>query len=451
MNTKSEFETMLKFVYHRGQWYIYDKGVYVPITDDDMDAIVMAFLREHYPDHATKHMLAEVMTNLLAEKVTYIPSKVQLPAMVKNPGVYEPAPGLLAMSNYMIDYEKAARSYFLDEDIPIEQFVLDHTPRIITTTKLDYAFDPSADCPMFKKYLSEVLVARDKIEQAQMMFGVAFVPATRYNVSFILYGDGGTGKSVSIHALGRAVGMVNVCCVPLRVFSNRFALYPLTTKLLNIVGELDTETDGNSSLGAIEGILKDVSSGGDIRVEQKNKDAYMATATARCVFATNSLPNFIDRSDGIWDRLRILPFELKIRDTANDNKFLKEEIVANELPGIFMWAMEGYAKLLKLGRFPECARGMEIKNKYRLNCDHERMFLESRYEFTGSDNDFVETIQAYSEYQIWMGNNGYRGIKHMGNFNDAVERAFKGVVKNRKNLPGGHKNSCWTGIRLKIL
>ena len=451
MNTKSQRETMLKFVYHRGQWYMYSGRVYIRITDEDMEAEIMAFLKKRHPDHATKNMLANIIANLKAFNVAYIRSNVPLPVRVILPGEYEHIPGLMVMNNCVLDFEKATRSIFMGENIPTEQFVLDHTPRLITTVELGYPFNPEAECPRFKKYLSEVLIDPDKIEQVQMLLALAFVPATRYNVIIILYGDGGTGKTVLIYSMTHAVGKTNVCSVPLRFFSNRFALQPLTTCLLNIVGEMDTETDNSSSLGAVEGILKDISSGGDIRVEQKNKDAYTATATARCVFATNGLPNFIDRSDGIWDRLRIIPFEVKIRDTDMDNKFLKEEIVANELPGIFMWAMEGYAKLLRLGRFPECARGMEIKNKYRLNCDHERMFLEARYEFTGSDNDFVETNQAYREYQTWMGNNGYRGIKHMGNFNDAVERAFKGVGKNRKNLPGGHKNSCWTGIRLKIL
>jgi putative DNA primase/helicase len=451
MKTKSQHETMLKFVYHRGNWYDYAGRVYIPITDEDMDAKIMAFLRERHPDHATKNMQANVIANLKAGNVAYIPSTVPMPVRVISPGEYVHVPGLMVMDNCIIDYDKATRALFMGEDIPTEQYVFPHTPTLITTVKLDYAFDPAADCPRFKKYLAEVLIEPDKIEQTQMMFGVAFVPATRYNVIFILYGNGGTGKTVLIHTLTHAVGKTNVCCVPLRVFSNRFALQPLTTCLLNIVGEMDTETDNSSSLGAVEGILKDISSGGDIRVEQKNKDAYMATATARNVFATNGLPNFIDRSDGIWDRLRIIPFELKIRDTDRDNKFLKEEIVANELPGIFMWAMEGYAKLLRLGRFPECARGKEIKNKYRLNCDHERMFLESRYEFTGMEADLIEVNQAYNEYRNWMTNNGYKGIRHIANFNDAMERIFKGVNKNRKNLPDGRKVSCWLGVKVKIL
>ena len=450
MKTNAQNNTVFKYICYRQNWHLYKEGVYVPISDDDMDALVMGYLREIHPEHATINMQANVIANLNSCDVAHVPSHIQMPVRRMALGQFEPMPGVIVMGNCVIDFEKTARAMFLGEDIPRDQFILSHSPKIISTTKVNYPFEPGADCPLFKKYLRETVIDADKILQIQMLFGLAFVAVTKYNVIIIFYGDGGTGKTVTIHVLTNVVGQDNTCCVPIRCFATRFSLYPLTTKLLNIVGELDAETENSSSLASVETILKTVSDGGIVRVEQKNKDAYDAPAVARNVFATNYIPPFTDRTDGIWDRLRIIPFEKRFRDTDQEDRDLRYKIVQNELPGVFMWAMEGYAELLKIGRFPESSRGLEIKKKHRLNCDHEKMFLESTYEFTGVETNFIESEQAYKTYREWMMHNGFRGVRHAANFSDAVEKTFKSVGNRRKTFPDKTKKTCWIGLKIKV-
>ena len=172
------------------------------------------------------------------------------------------------------------------------------------------------------------------------------VPDTGYNVFFILYGEGGTGKSVFLHVLEHLVGIENTSSLALTRFANPFAMEELTEKLLNILSDLPTDDGQGNTLAHVEGMLKMVTSGESLRVEKKRvQDTYKSPAMARLVMATNSLPRFADTSSGIWDRARLIPFNVRVRGEGNDNPHLKDELVAEKLPGILNFALAGLKEL----------------------------------------------------------------------------------------------------------
>jgi phage/plasmid-associated DNA primase len=215
--------------------------------------------------------------------------------------------------------------------------------------------------------------------------------------------------------------------------------------LLNIVGDLPT-SDGLGNLHMNEGMLKDVSSGGDIPVERKGKDPLTAAAIARCIFASNSLPAFADRSNGIWDRLRIIPFNERFRGTSRHNPNLKREIAAAELPGIFNWAIEGLAKLRGMKRFPEHPEGKGIASEHRLACDHESQFLLEDYE--EKEDALITKVELYNAYQEFCRANGYRP-KNAANFGREVKRIFPSAYEGREFLPSGRQR-VWMNIKKQI-
>jgi len=211
-------------------------------------------------------------------------------------------------------------------------------------------------------------------------------------------------------------------------------LHLLTENLLNIVGDLPTN-DGRSSLHAAEGSLKDSTSGGNVPIERKGKDPLSAPVIARNVFGTNDLPPFADRSNGIWSRLRIIPFNQVFRDTNRDNKNLKYELVREELPGIFLWAVHGLAKLRKLSSFPECPGGLDQKKQHRATCDHEHEFLDEYYE--PRNGAYVVKANIYRTYRDFCSENGYRP-KNAANFHQEVRRVFPDVEETRQRVAEGN-------------
>ena len=421
---------------HKGCWYVYQDGKYVQIHKKDIQSEVITFIQKNFREYKlTRSLLNNVMMNFESFSFCALPSKFDIPCWLPNG---KDAENLFVMRNGMLDIEelakaKTARASFLEK----------HTPDLFTTIAVPYDFNPKAKCPKWEKYLNRVQLDPKVREFIQMMFGLALVPDTRYEVAFFLYGEGGTGKTVCLHVLTNLVGEKNVCCIPLTRFGNRFGLHGLSTSLLNIVGDLPTAGE-HARLANVEGIFKDVVSGGMIPVEKKFQDVFMAKAIARNVFAANSLPMLADRSNAIWERLRIIPFNEMIRGTGEDNKNLKEELVQEELSGIFNWAVEGLTKLRALQLFPETPEGIAIKSEHRENCDLEGSFLRDNYEF--DPNSQCGTTHVYSEYQAMMRENGYRAAG-MSKLSEAVRRVFPKVFKEKCVLENGKRIHVWYGLK----
>ena len=419
----------LPIIKHRGAWYAYDGHVYRPLSTDDLKGRVMLYLRNSRPGYATRNMVVNVMENLQAADVAGVESRFPMPCWLPSG---ESAAGWMAMRNCIVNIEGYAR-LMGGEQPQVGDVMRAHTPTLFSILYLPYDFNPSATCPKWRAYLEGVQPDPIMRDLLQMLAGLALVPDCSYEVFFILFGEAGCGKTVFLYVLERLVGAQNVCVLPLSKFGEKHSTHLLTENLLNIVGDLPTN-DGRLSLHMIEGILKDVTSGGLVSCERKNQEPYKAPAIARCIFATNSLPTFADRTNGVWDRLRIVPFDVRFRGTARQNPRLKEEIVAEELPGVFLWAVEGLAKLRKLRQFPRGPRGEKIEAQHRADCDHEAQFLQDRY--VARNGSFTQSQLMYTAYRAFCSNSGYHP-KNLPNFSADVRRVFPSVVDERRRVEDG--------------
>ena len=399
--------------YYRGSWYVYTGGVWKELPEDDFIADLTKFIQDRYLNEInriSRAVINDVILNLQSLNMCFLPTLKQEPFYIS--GVQEET-SLFNMRNGLIDRATLE--------------LKPHTSDLFSTTQLPYDFIPDAKCPRWLQYLAEVQPdVPDNIQILQLMFGLALIPETRFNVAFYLYGEGGTGKSVCLHILTKLVGEHNICVIPLHRLAEKFSLYPLTTKLLNIVGEMPMQ-NGYGELVNAESRLKEITDGAIIDVERKMENPYQARVTARCVFATNNLPLFSDRSNGLWDRLRIISFKNRIRGTVTENNNLRFEL-EQELPGIFLWALEGLKKLQSMPRFPDTAEGREIREEHRNICDHERVFLSENYKFAVGCQ--CETKTVYEHYRSWCCQNGYKSYGE-ARFGQAVKRIYPKVVKSR--------------------
>src|SRR5262249_48658904 len=153
------------------------------------------------------------------------------------------------------------------------------------------------------------------------------------------------------------------------LFGDKFRLVGTLGKLANIVsevGELDK---------VAEGYLKQFVVGDPMTFEEKYKPAFTARPTARLMLATNNVPRFSDKSDGIWRRMILLPFVIQIPKSEVIHGMDKPEWwqERGEMPGIFNWALHGLADLRNEGRFsiPQgCGTALD---EVRLECNPARV------------------------------------------------------------------------------
>ena len=59
----------------------------------------------------------------------------------------------------------------------------------------------------------------------------------------------------------------------------------------------------------------------------------------KLLISTNKKPQILGRDEGIWRRVRLIPFKFRIPDKMKIGNM--EELLLKELPGILNWAIKG--------------------------------------------------------------------------------------------------------------
>lgn len=403
--------------WRREGYFVYEPkaGAYRLRTDKELGAMVSAFLPAVLPNGQTVKCSASAERNILVA-LRATDQLDLLPSCFLSTG--KSAGGWVAMRNGLLDIEAAARG----ENVKLRP----HSPDFFSTFARPFDWNPAATCPTWEKFLHEAAPDPENRSMLQKLAGLLLVEDASFQVFFDLYGRGQNGKGVFKAVLQALLGLENICRVPLSDFTEKFVVGELTQKRANLVGDAET-VDGGTRFrptGALEGILKEISGGPDATMKLEPKGVQAETARpvkARCVFLTNSLVPWVDRSNAIWRRWRLIPFTEKIPDDKVD-KNLADRIVENELPGVFVWAVRGLGELRQCPTFPQSKAGQAIKDGHREQCDREAAFLHEKYEIV--DGMSVEVAAVYSDYRDWCTANGIQGILTKQNFSQHVLRVF---------------------------
>jgi P4 family phage/plasmid primase-like protien len=292
-------------------------------------------------------------------------------------------PALLAVANGLLDLNN--------------RVLIPHTRDWFSNVCVPYPYDPAAVAPQWLAFLERNLDGDpERIRLLQEFFGYCLVKTTDAQACLILTGAGGNGKSVVLAVLRGTLGADNVATVPLEHFGQRFALAQTLGKLANLcaeVGEIDRTA---------EGTLKSYVSGDPMFFERKGKDGFSAPPTARLVIATNNVPRFADRSQGIWRRLLLMPMDVEIPPEERRAGMDKEEYWerAGELPGVLNWALEGLRRLRDRGwqfTLPEACR--VALDDHRRESDPARTFLLDHYEADAAAVP-IPAEELYQAYQL---------------------------------------------------
>ncbi len=397
---------------YRGSWWRWGGRCYAEVDDETLSTEILKYLLNRRTKEARKKaksaFVRDVLANLRID--TLVPPQVELPAWLS----YTPPSSTrthLSLENGILDIERA-----LTDGNPL----VDHTPNFMTTITLPYAFEPYADCPRWKRTLDWVLPEADKQRALQQFAGYVLSAGHYHQTCLILTGEGSNGKSTILDALTWLYGAANVSSVPLDKFEKPFSLFQMLGKLVNIapdMGEIEKTA---------EGVLKSLISGDRIDWERKYHDAISAPPTAKLIFACNELPRFMDKSEGIWRRLLIIPFEVTITEAQREPD-IREALMA-ELPGIFIWALAGLHDLRRQGHFTIPEASATVKEDLRLESNPARAFLLENY--IADDNDWVLRTELYEDYKKYCAANGHRALGER-RFGKEIRRAFPNITEFR--------------------
>jgi putative DNA primase/helicase len=108
-------------------------------------------------------------------------------------------------------------------------------PKYFIINKIEAKYDPNADCPTIKKFLTEVVPDVSDQETLQEFSGFCLQRQYNHHKMLLLVDGGANGKSTFLGIIRAFLGNENICSVPIQTLvTNRFASAILYGKLANI-------------------------------------------------------------------------------------------------------------------------------------------------------------------------------------------------------------------------
>ncbi|EJT5917568.1 DNA primase [Clostridium perfringens] len=311
----------------------------------------------------------------------------------------------------------------------------EHTPSYLSTVQLNVEYNPQVDCPQFKKFLNEVLDCK-LIPLVQEIVGYLLTTNTASQKAFVFWGPARTGKSTLLWVVEYLLlGKKNVSNIPWQEIGDKFKTAELLGKLANVFSDLPSKSIDDT------GIFKVVTGEDYLMAEKKNKNPFKFKPFARLVFSCNELPrNYVDRTEGFYRRLIIVPFSRQIEKSKID-KSLKYKF-QREKEGILNWALEGLKRLYENNfEFSENELTDGVKKEYKRENNNVISFVEECCEI---DSLFscsrIEIYEAYKEFCVEAGLKALSQIK----FNKELEGNFN-ITRSRSG-----KLRLWNGVRIKL-
>lgn len=270
-----------------------------------------------------------------------------------------------------------------------------YSTNFIVNKKIDNAYNTSAKCPIFLKFLNDCMCGdEDLIRSIQEIIGYILVDSNKAQKFFLLYGVGSNGKSVLCDVIINMIGRDNISSVSIKQIKGNFTASCIVGKKANISSENEADFETEK--------LKAITSGDVITVDVKYVQPYEYRPTCKMIFASNNLPNTYDNSHGFYRRLMIIPFNRIFKDNEQDVNLIDKLIKERE--GILMWALEGLHRLIENNhKFTESeALKLAIKS-YKESQDPVYMFF--RENMNEERDNRINRKEILEKYVFWATQN----------------------------------------------
>ena len=137
-----------------------------------------------------------------------------------------------------------------------------------------------------------------------------------------------------------------------------------------VVGdELSRDREFNESL------LKKLTGGDEIKARQPKERFINFNPTHTLWMFGNHKPRITGKDEGIWRRIKLIPFEYKIPDEEVKDQSVIFKEFEQEFPGILNWAIEGFRKYQSEG-VEEPKVFLDAIKEYRSDSDTLGGFME---------------------------------------------------------------------------
>jgi putative DNA primase/helicase len=315
--------------------------------------------------------------------------------------------------------------------------IRDHRKSDYLTKVSPVRFNPAAACPIWLQTLETITNGNSELQAfLQRAIGLSLTGDCSEHALFFCFGNGANGKSTVLNTVQKLLGPdYAMKAPPDLLLSKGRDSHP--TERADLAGKRFVACiEAGEGRRMAESLVKELTGGDPVRARRMREDFWEFDPTHKIWLAANHKPKITGVDNGIWRRVKLVPFTVQIPDHEQD-KQLPHKLEA-ELPGIFNWAIRGCLEWQRIG-LAEPAAVTEATAGYKREADTIGAYLvECCEEQTGSH---VGATQLYKLFKIWSGSEMSqqafgRAMSERG-FDDG--RYGSGPNKGRK---------CWMHIKL---
>lgn len=326
------------------------------------------------------------------------------------------------------------------------QTIREHRRQDLITKYIDINYSPDAQCPNWLKFLETVMPNQDDQLFLQKAVGYSLTGSIREQCFFILFGTGKNGKSTFLKTLRSILGEYAGVLRTETLMVKKFDAIP--TDIASLRGLRFTYASENERNGQLAAsLVKQMTGGEELRARFLYGRDFSFTPTNKLWIGVNHEPRISDTDEGIWRRVRKIPFTVTISDDQDDKDLGDKLLLESE--GILAWAIEG-CRLWLNSDLKATENIVKATNKYRESSDILKDFYEECLVFgptlSASKKDVLST------HETWAKNIGEKPLsskalsqrlreKGFGETKHAGTRYWTGFEINTENHPTNDTNA----------
>jgi putative DNA primase/helicase len=255
----------------------------------------------------------------------------------------------------------------------------------------------------WERFVAEIMAGdAELIGFLQRLCGYWLTGSIRDHVLPIFHGTGANGKSVFLGTIEAMLGTDYAMHAPPDLLMvKRHEAHP--TERADLFGKrLVTCIETEAGRRLAESLVKELTGGDAIRARRMREDHWQFTPSHKLVIAANHRPIVYGTDNGIWRRLRLVPFNVTIPPERQDKQLADK--LKRELNGVLTWCIRGCLEWQAKG-LAEPSIVMGATDVYREEQDVFADFLEDCCLL--DCNATIGGGRLYKAYQEWCKASGH--------------------------------------------
>ena len=303
----------------------------------------------------------------------------------------------------------------------------------------DVSYRSDALCPEWLKFIDDITLGNLRLQEyLQEVLGYCLCGSVKEQVMFVLVGKGANGKSTFLDAFINVLGAY-AKSTPAHTFvkSESRALRNDVARLAG--ARFVSAVEINTGKKLDEALVKGLTGGDRVAARFLGKEYFEYTPQAKFFLAVNVYPEVSGADDGIYRRLRVIPFDAAFAPHQMDKD--KPAKLKKEADGILAWAIEGFKRWHERGSLLEPEVVTEASRAFREQMDAVGSFIGD-YCIVDSGAS-VQVGSLYDAYIDWAKQNAL----------EPMSKKLFGILVRQKGFKQGKsgKTRSWKGLKFIVM